>query len=61
MKTTSNSLKAKAAAPAVITAVVVALAASGGALSFNHNETLLRDRLANEPETSGRSDHEDDE
>ena len=43
MKTTSNSLKATAAAPAVITAVVVALAATGGAMTMNHNETLVRD------------------
>jgi hypothetical protein len=44
MKTTIDTLKTKAAAPAVITAVVVALAASGGALTYNHNETVLRDR-----------------
>jgi len=44
MKTTIDSLKTKAAAPAVITAVVVALAATGAAMTMNHNETLLRDR-----------------
>ena len=45
MKTTIDNLKTKAAAPAVITAVVVALAVTGGGLSLaNHNETVLRDR-----------------
>jgi hypothetical protein len=46
MRATTDSLKAKAAAAAIATAVV-ALAASGGsfwALTLNHNETLLRDR-----------------
>ena len=45
MKTTIDNLKTKAAAPAMITAVVVALAVAGGGINLaNHNETMLRDR-----------------
>ena len=45
MKTTIDNLKTKAAAPAVITAVVVALAVTGGGIKLaNHNETVLHDR-----------------
>jgi hypothetical protein len=45
MKTTIDSLKARVATPAVITAVVVTLAVTGGGIRLtNHNETVLRDR-----------------
>jgi hypothetical protein len=45
MKTTIDSLMPKVATPAVITAVVVTLAVTGGGVKLdNHNETMLRDR-----------------
>jgi hypothetical protein len=51
MKTTIDTLKTKAASPAIVTAVVVAMAVAGGGLKLsNHNETLLRDRAGAEEE-----------